>query len=74
MFSIRSHAHWAVPLALTLTALGTAVPVASATGRAASAAPVRAAPVRDDFDGDGYADLAVGAPGATVAGQARPVP
>ncbi|MGW3130413.1 FG-GAP-like repeat-containing protein [Streptomyces sp. NPDC001123] len=66
MFSIRSHARWAVLLALTLTALGTAVPVASATGRAASAAPVR-----DDFDGDGYVDLAVGSPWATVGGQAE---
>ncbi|MEU5596435.1 VCBS repeat-containing protein [Streptomyces sp. NPDC020298] len=30
-----------------------------------------AAPVRDDFNGDGYADLAVGAPNATVGGKSK---
>ncbi|QTE00360.1 FG-GAP-like repeat-containing protein [Streptomyces cyanogenus] len=65
MFRSRSHARWALPLTLGLTALGLAVP-------AVSAAPARsAAPVRDDFNGDGYADLAIGAPNATVGGQAR---
>ncbi|MEU6588906.1 FG-GAP-like repeat-containing protein [Streptomyces sp. NPDC046881] len=65
MFRSRSHARWALPLTLGLTALGLAVP-------AVSAAPAKSAtPVRDDFDGDGYADLAVGAPNATVGGQAR---
>ncbi|MFE1313541.1 FG-GAP-like repeat-containing protein [Streptomyces sp. NPDC058755] len=63
MFSLRSHARWALPLTLGLTALGVAVPQASATKTAA--------PVRDDFNGDGYADLVVGAPHATVGGQSR---
>ncbi|WP_225825032.1 FG-GAP-like repeat-containing protein [Streptomyces naphthomycinicus] len=64
MFRSRSHTRWALPLTLGLTALGLAVP-------AASAAPPKHAPVRDDFNGDGYADLAVGAPNGTVGGQAR---
>jgi hypothetical protein len=63
VFSLRWHARWALPLTLGLTALGLAVPTASATKSAA--------PVRDDFNGDGYADLAVGAPNATVGGQPR---
>ncbi|MFJ5969783.1 FG-GAP-like repeat-containing protein [Streptomyces sp. NPDC093060] len=63
MFPLRSHARWAVPLALGLTTLGVAVPSASATKTAA--------PVRDDFNGDGYPDLAVGAPQATIGGKAR---
>ncbi|MGW2641326.1 FG-GAP-like repeat-containing protein [Streptomyces sp. NPDC001348] len=63
MFSVRSHARWAVPFALALTALGTTAPIASASKQAA--------PVRDDFNGDGYADLAVGAPNATVGGQSQ---
>jgi hypothetical protein len=36
-----------------------------------SAAQAAPAPVRDDFDGDGYQDLVVGAPGATVGGQGK---
>ncbi|MFF7971663.1 FG-GAP-like repeat-containing protein [Streptomyces sp. NPDC007905] len=63
MFSLRSHARWALPLTLGLTAVGLAVPTASATKTVA--------PVRDDFNGDGYADLAVGAPNGTVGGQSR---
>jgi hypothetical protein len=47
-----------------LFALG-AVP-SDLTARAEAAAP---APVRDDFNGDGYQDLAVGAPRATIGGQ-----
>ncbi|MFF4043825.1 FG-GAP-like repeat-containing protein [Streptomyces sp. NPDC001816] len=62
MFSLRSHARWALPLTLGLTALAVAVPQASAT---------KTAPVRDDFNGDGYADLVVGAPNATVGGQSQ---
>ncbi|MEU2062221.1 FG-GAP-like repeat-containing protein [Streptomyces sp. NPDC013455] len=65
MFRSRSHVRWALPLALGLSALGLAVPAASA------APPPGTAPVRDDFDGDGYADLAVGAPHGTVGGQSR---
>ncbi|MFJ4325742.1 FG-GAP-like repeat-containing protein [Streptomyces tricolor] len=65
MFRSRSHARWALPLALGLTALGIAAPVVSA------APPKTATPVRDDFNGDGYADLAIGAPNGTVGGQSR---
>lgn len=61
MFSVRSHARWAVPLVLGMASLGVVAPPASASGAAA--------PVRDDFNGDGYADLAVGAPNGTVGGQ-----
>ncbi|WP_279617122.1 integrin alpha [Streptomyces regalis] len=46
-----------------LLALG-AVP-SDLMARAEAAAP---APVRDDFNGDGYQDLAVGAPRGTVGG------
>jgi len=59
MFSLPAYGLWAVPLAAGLLALGALPPTAEA------AIP---APVRDDFDGDGYQDLAVGAPGATVGG------
>ncbi|MBP2049565.1 hypothetical protein J2Z21_002496 [Streptomyces griseochromogenes] len=62
MFSPRSHVRWALPLALGLAALGVAVPPASATKNVS--------PVRDDFNGDGYADLVVSAPHGTVGGQA----
>ncbi|MET9901829.1 FG-GAP-like repeat-containing protein [Streptomyces sp. NPDC006446] len=40
------------------------------TGATAQAAP-GSADVRDDFNGDGYADLVVGAPDATVSSKAR---
>ncbi|WP_432018067.1 FG-GAP-like repeat-containing protein [Streptomyces sp. 1222.5] len=62
MFRSRSHVRWALPLTLGLTSLALTVPVASA-------APAKSTPVRDDFNGDGYADLAVGAPNGTVGGQ-----
>ncbi|MES9519217.1 FG-GAP-like repeat-containing protein [Streptomyces capoamus] len=77
LFRARSHARWALPLTLGLTALGAAAPAASAAPAlsavpAKSAAPARSTvQVRDDFNGDGYADLAVGAPNATVGGQAE---
>ncbi|MFG2651720.1 FG-GAP-like repeat-containing protein [Streptomyces sp. NPDC048436] len=51
--------------ALTLLAVGLA-PLTLPT--AASAAPARHT---DDFNGDGYADLAVGVPSATVGGKAK---
>ncbi|MFF3336251.1 FG-GAP-like repeat-containing protein [Streptomyces sp. NPDC002888] len=63
---MRSSSRWAVPLVAGLLALG-AVPADLLGG--AQAAP--RVPVRDDFNGDGYADLAVGAPGATVGGQSK---
>lgn len=66
MVSMSSSTRWAMPLVACLLALG-AVP-ADVLGSAQAAPRV---PVRDDFNGDGYADLAVGAPGATVGGQSR---
>ncbi|MDN0195175.1 FG-GAP-like repeat-containing protein [Streptomyces sp. S.PNR 29] len=62
----RSSPRWAVPVVAGLLALG-ALP--SDLSYSAQAAP--RPPVHDDFNGDGYADLAVGAPGATVGGQDR---
>lgn len=62
MFSLSLYGRWAVPVVVGLVALGAAPPQAEA------ATP---APVRLDFDGDGYADLAIGAPGGTVGGAAR---
>ncbi|MFI8191495.1 FG-GAP and VCBS repeat-containing protein [Streptomyces sp. NPDC085946] len=57
--------YWAVPLVAGLLALA---PGPSAEpDRTDTAAR---APVRDDFDGDGHQDLAVGAPRATVDGRA----
>ncbi|NUR00707.1 MAG: VCBS repeat-containing protein [Streptomyces sp.] len=56
-------ATWSVPVIAGVLALG-GVPVLA--GSAAAAAPKT---VRDDFNGDGYKDLAIGAPGATVGGQ-----
>ncbi|MFF1447870.1 FG-GAP and VCBS repeat-containing protein [Streptomyces sp. NPDC058274] len=46
-----------------LVAAGLSLPLAGS----ASAAPT----LKDDFNGDGYADLAVGVPDATVSGEAR---
>jgi len=37
----------------------------------AGTAEAATAPVRDDFNGDGYQDLAIGAPNATVGGKSR---
>ncbi|GGW55054.1 hypothetical protein GCM10010503_35060 [Streptomyces lucensis JCM 4490] len=62
MFHSYARVRWALPLSFALTALAFTVP-------AASAAPHESAPVRDDFNGDGYADLAVGAPNGTAGGQ-----
>lgn len=66
MFSLRTSIPWAVPVVAGVLALG-ALP-SGLTDRAEAAAP---APVRDDFDGDGYQDLAVAAPYATVGGRDR---
>ncbi|MFD4566762.1 VCBS repeat-containing protein [Streptomyces sp. NPDC058467] len=66
MFSLRSRARWAVPLAVGLVALGV-----GQLGTAEGAAARPAAPVRDDFNGDGYADLAIAADHATVGGQSK---
>ncbi|MEU6377606.1 FG-GAP-like repeat-containing protein [Streptomyces sp. NPDC046909] len=63
MSTRRSYKHWSVPLVAGALALG-GIPALTATAGAATPAPAR-----DDFDGDGYQDLAVGAPNATVGGQ-----
>ncbi|MGP4047525.1 FG-GAP-like repeat-containing protein [Streptomyces sp. 2A115] len=41
------------------------------TGASAQAAATGSVEAQDDFNGDGYADLVVGAPGATVSSQAK---
>ncbi|MCT9081688.1 FG-GAP-like repeat-containing protein [Streptomyces fulvoviolaceus] len=64
MLSLRSYTPWTVPLLAGLLALGW-VP-SDLSDRARDPAQT---PVRDDFDGDGYQDLAIGAPGATLGGQ-----
>ena len=65
MLSTRSHARWAAAtLTVGLVALG-AGPL-GATARAASAGVGQS-----DFNGDGYADLVVGASGGTVGGQSQ---
>jgi hypothetical protein len=66
VFSLSLSGRWAVPVLVGLFALGAAPP--QALSRAGAATP---APVRLDFDGDGYADLAIGAPGATVGGAGK---
>ncbi|CAM5520783.1 Integrin-like protein OS=Streptomyces alboniger OX=132473 GN=CP975_18445 PE=4 SV=1 [Streptomyces alboniger] len=55
----------ALVAATALAATGLTLPLAAT----ANAAPDK--PVRSDFDGDGYADLAVGVPSATVDGKAK---
>ncbi|QMV07323.1 VCBS repeat-containing protein [Streptomyces lincolnensis] len=66
--SLRSHVPWGVPLLAGLLVLGAVPPDLPDTDRAGRTV---LAPVRDDFDGDGYQDLALGAPRATVGGQTR---
>jgi hypothetical protein len=56
-----SSALLAVPLATSVVLTGSG---------SASAAPA-SVPAADDFNGDGYADLVVGAPGATVSGKTK---
>ncbi|WP_037680320.1 FG-GAP and VCBS repeat-containing protein [Streptomyces griseus] len=63
MSTQRSYRIWSVPLVAGVLALG-GIPALTGTAGAATAAPVR-----DDFNGDGYKDLAVGAPIATVGGK-----
>ncbi|NUS09117.1 MAG: VCBS repeat-containing protein [Nonomuraea sp.] len=64
MFSVPLPARWTIPVVAGLVALGVAPPQDLGHAQAAPSAPVR-----DDFDGDGYGDLVVGAPGATVDGR-----
>ena len=66
MFSLALSGRWAVPVVAGVVALGVAPPQELSRAEAATRAPVRF-----DFNGDGYGDLAVGAPGATVGGAAK---
>lgn len=50
-------------------AAAVAVVTAPVAAQAAPTAPAGAARLHDDFNGDGYADLAVAAPAATVGGK-----
>ncbi|MEU7578548.1 FG-GAP-like repeat-containing protein [Streptomyces sp. NPDC041068] len=58
----------ALAAATALAATGLTLPLA-ATANASE--PTEPAPVKSDFDGDGYADLAVGVPSGTVDGKAK---
>ncbi|MFF7979860.1 FG-GAP-like repeat-containing protein [Streptomyces sp. NPDC007901] len=60
-----------VRTAAPLAALLTAGLVPLATPASATPAPAVFAPYADDFNGDGYHDLATAAPGATVGGRSR---
>lgn len=61
----------AAAAAVVLSATG-AAPVVASPGNVPSGAPTAAVPgsARADFDGDGYPDVAIGAPGGTVNGRA----
>ncbi|MFC8673058.1 FG-GAP and VCBS repeat-containing protein [Streptomyces griseorubiginosus] len=63
MSNSRAYKAWSVPLIAGVLALG-GIP---ALAGSASAAESKA--VQDDFNGDGYKDLAVGAPIATIGGK-----
>jgi hypothetical protein len=66
MSNSRSYKAWSVPLIAGVLALGG---IPALAGSAAAAAPKSVHDVEDDFNGDGYKDLAVGAPIATVGGK-----
>ncbi|MFI0960430.1 FG-GAP-like repeat-containing protein [Streptomyces sp. NPDC021080] len=55
--------------ALVLSVTG-AAPVVASPGNASAGAAAVTGPVHADFDGDGYPDVAIGAPGGTVDGHA----
>ncbi|MFD0308351.1 FG-GAP-like repeat-containing protein [Streptomyces sp. NPDC127119] len=63
---IRTYATLAVTVAAAATSALTLTPAAAAT-----AAVPQPSPSTSDFNGDGYADLAVGVPDGAVAGKAR---
>jgi hypothetical protein len=63
MSNSRSYKAWSVPLIAGVLALG-GIPAL-----AGSAAAAESKAVQDDFNGDGYKDLAVGAPIATIDGK-----
>ncbi|MFL5998854.1 MAG: FG-GAP and VCBS repeat-containing protein [Streptomyces sp.] len=66
MSNSRSYKAWSVPLIAGVLALGG---IPALAGTAAAAAPKSVHDIKDDFNGDGYKDLAVGAPIATVGGK-----
>ncbi|MFJ2771380.1 FG-GAP repeat protein [Streptomyces sp. NPDC087300] len=59
----------AIAAATALAAGGLALPLAATTATASE--PTEPPPLTSDFNGDGYADLAVGVPSGTVDGKAR---
>ncbi|MGW0424407.1 FG-GAP-like repeat-containing protein [Streptomyces sp. NPDC003015] len=63
MSNSRSYKAWSVPLIAGVLALG-GIPALAGTAAAAESKAVQ-----NDFNGDGYKDLAVGAPIATVGGK-----
>ncbi|MER6347677.1 FG-GAP and VCBS repeat-containing protein [Streptomyces sp. NPDC001595] len=66
---IAVSSYLAVPLIAGMVVVGPGAPdTPAATGVSASAESGHHAAVHDDFDGDGYEDVVVGAPGATVGG------
>ncbi|MER6342992.1 FG-GAP and VCBS repeat-containing protein [Streptomyces sp. NPDC001595] len=64
----RRAASWRTGLAVVMAVTGV---VAVPAVQASAAGPAAAAELRDDFNGDGYADLAVAAPEATVDGKVK---
>ncbi|MGI5375372.1 VCBS repeat-containing protein [Streptomyces sp. CA-251387] len=64
----RRKATWRTGLAAVLTVTGAAaLPVAQASGDT----PTAATKLQDDFNGDGYSDVAIAAPEATVGGKTK---
>ncbi|MEV7072931.1 FG-GAP and VCBS repeat-containing protein [Streptomyces sp. NPDC091972] len=63
MSNSRSYKAWSVPLIAGVLALG-GIPALAGSATAAESKAVQ-----DDFNGDGYKDLAVGAPIATIGGK-----
>ncbi|MEU6125972.1 FG-GAP-like repeat-containing protein [Streptomyces sp. NPDC047123] len=66
----------ALAAATALAATGLALPLAATASAAPATAPAASEPtepggVQSDFNGDGYADLAVGVPSGTVNGKAK---
>ncbi|CAM5488608.1 VCBS repeat-containing protein OS=Streptomyces alboniger OX=132473 GN=CP975_04575 PE=4 SV=1 [Streptomyces alboniger] len=72
MSRARRTARLTMPLiAASLLVGGGLSALALGQGTARAATPAAAADAADDFNGDGYADLVVGAPGGTVSAQAK---
>ncbi|WP_306338559.1 FG-GAP-like repeat-containing protein [Streptomyces sp. KL118A] len=66
---VRTHT-LALAAATVLAATGLTLPLTT-TATAAPTAPTAPSRITGDFDGNGYADLAVGVPGGTVDGKAK---